>query len=90
MSPDDWRERERWDDYVEAYRDAIEKTGTERAPWYVVPADKKWARNHLILKTVVEALRPYKSAWYETLEKMGKARRAELDTFRAGLVRPTT
>ena len=85
MSPDDWRERERWDDYVEAYRDAIEKTGTERAPWYVVPADKKWARNHFILKAIVEELRPYKKGWYEALETMGRSRRDELAKFRASL-----
>lgn len=38
----DLAERERWDDYVKAYEEAINKTSTEWAPWYIIPADKRW------------------------------------------------
>lgn len=39
-----------WDDYMEAYADAIAKTSTETAPWYVVPADRKWVRNLVVAR----------------------------------------
>jgi PPK2 family polyphosphate:nucleotide phosphotransferase len=44
-NPGDLDERGRWDDYQAAYTDALTKCSTEAAPWYVVPADRKWYRN---------------------------------------------
>ena len=44
----DLEERKFWKDYMLAYQDALSKTSTEWAPWYIVPANKKWYRNHLI------------------------------------------
>jgi PPK2 family polyphosphate:nucleotide phosphotransferase len=44
----DLEERKFWMDYMRAYQDALSKTSTEWAPWYIVPANKKWYRNHLI------------------------------------------
>jgi PPK2 family polyphosphate:nucleotide phosphotransferase len=44
-NPGDLDERSRWDDYQQAYQDALTKCSTEAAPWYVVPADRKWYRN---------------------------------------------
>jgi PPK2 family polyphosphate:nucleotide phosphotransferase len=41
----DLEDRARWDDYMAAYQDAISKTSTPYAPWYVVPADRKWVRD---------------------------------------------
>jgi polyphosphate kinase 2 (PPK2 family) len=38
----DLAERARWDDYTQAYEDALEATSTDWAPWYVIPADAKW------------------------------------------------
>ena len=52
----DLDERNEWDAYTEAYRDALLKCSTERAPWYVVPADSNKARNYLIAKRIVETL----------------------------------
>jgi PPK2 family polyphosphate:nucleotide phosphotransferase len=52
----DLRERELWDDYTEAYREAIQRTSTAQAPWYVVPADDKPARDVLVARTVTETL----------------------------------
>src|SRR5215213_2106464 len=49
----DLTDRELWDDYQAAYEDALSKTSTEHAPWYVVPADKKWYRN-LVIATVLD------------------------------------
>jgi len=46
----DLDDRALWGDYMDAYTDAIEETSTDDAPWYVVPADKKWARNVCIAR----------------------------------------
>ena len=49
-------DRKLWDDYTKAYRDALRQCSTPWAPWYVVPANDKKARNYLIARTVVETL----------------------------------
>lgn len=85
LSVDDWKEREFWDDYQEAYSDAIAKCSAKFAPWVVVPADKKWWRNLVVTKAIVEALEPYEEAWRNRLEEIGKTAKAELETFRKSL-----
>lgn len=52
----DLDERSKWDDYTDAYRDALAKCSTEWAPWYVVPSDSNKARNYLIAQRIVESL----------------------------------
>ena len=52
----DLKERELWDDYTHAYRDALRKCSTKWAPWYVVPADRKHSRDYLVLDTIVSTL----------------------------------
>jgi len=52
----DLREREHWDDYQEAFRVMLERTSTDDAPWYVVPADRKWYRNLVISEILVDTL----------------------------------
>jgi PPK2 family polyphosphate:nucleotide phosphotransferase len=52
----DLKERELWDDYQEAYEDALNKCSTKWAPWYIVPADHKWYRNWMVARTIVEKL----------------------------------
>ena len=53
----DLGERKEWDQYMEAFEDALEKTSTKQAPWYVVPSDRKWFRNWMISDTIVRALK---------------------------------
>lgn len=53
----DLSERERWDDYAAAYQDALARCDTEAAPWYVIPADRKWYRNWAIQQLLLETLR---------------------------------
>ena len=53
----DLEEREHWDEYQEAFEDAISKTSTAVAPWYVIPADHKWYRDFAVLSVLVETLR---------------------------------
>jgi PPK2 family polyphosphate:nucleotide phosphotransferase len=57
FNPGDLAERARWDDYQEAYRLVLERCSTSAAPWYAVPADRKWYRNWAIARLLLETLR---------------------------------
>ncbi len=52
----DLDERARWNDYVAAYEEALTRTSTEWAPWYVVPANRKWYRNLVVSTVLIETL----------------------------------
>jgi PPK2 family polyphosphate:nucleotide phosphotransferase len=52
----DVEERKLWGKYQRAYEDALNRCSTPWAPWYVVPADRKWARDALVARTMVRAL----------------------------------
>jgi PPK2 family polyphosphate:nucleotide phosphotransferase len=82
LNPGDWKEREHWDEYTEAYEDAIRKTAAKHAPWTIVPANAKWYRNLVIAESIAAALRPHKKAWQEKLDADGIRARAELDAYR--------
>lgn len=56
FSTGDLKERERWDDYMNYYEEAINKTNTDYAPWYVVPADDKGVARYIVAKTIWEKL----------------------------------
>ncbi len=60
FNPDDLSDRARWDDFQKAYEDLIEKTTTEVAPWFVIPADRKWYRNLIVSRIMVDVLRGLK------------------------------
>jgi PPK2 family polyphosphate:nucleotide phosphotransferase len=53
---DDLKERERWDDYMDSYEDAIRRTATGHAPWYIVPADHKWFTRLVVASAIIDAL----------------------------------
>jgi PPK2 family polyphosphate:nucleotide phosphotransferase len=63
FNPGDIDEREFWRDYRTAYEIALERTNTEIAPWYVVPADRKWYRNLVIGQLLLEQLRGMNLQW---------------------------
>jgi PPK2 family polyphosphate:nucleotide phosphotransferase len=56
FSAADIEERRHWDEYMDAYEDTIRNTATERAPWYVVPADSKWFTRVVVAAAVIETL----------------------------------
>jgi polyphosphate kinase 2 (PPK2 family) len=56
ISQADFDERKFWDEYTSAYEDALERCSTKRAPWFVIPADKKWFRDLAVSHIIVEAL----------------------------------
>lgn len=53
----DLASRARWDDYMVAYEAAISETSTDRAPWYVVPADRKWYRNLIVSQILIDTIK---------------------------------
>ncbi len=53
---DDLGERRLWPDYMKAYEDALSLTSAKWAPWYIVPANRKWYRNLVVATTIVETL----------------------------------
>ncbi|MCP4542242.1 MAG: polyphosphate kinase 2 family protein [Chloroflexi bacterium] len=57
FDPGDLKERKLWSEYIKAYEDAISKTSTDWAPWYIVPANRKWYRNLVIGTIIVETLK---------------------------------
>jgi PPK2 family polyphosphate:nucleotide phosphotransferase len=84
LSPDDWRERDRWDDYVAAYEEALRRCSTPHAPWTIVPADRKWYRNLAIADALVRRLEVRRRAWQARLRQLSQERLAALAEFHAG------
>lgn len=60
FAPDDLVERARWDDYREAFEDAMEHCSTKYAPWYVIPAERRWYRNLLVAQVLIDTLQSLK------------------------------
>jgi polyphosphate:AMP phosphotransferase len=56
ITPEDWRNRERWEDYEKAVADMVDRTSTSVAPWTLVEANDKWFARVKILRTICEAL----------------------------------
>jgi PPK2 family polyphosphate:nucleotide phosphotransferase len=83
LNPGDWRELPLFDEMTAAYEDAIVRCSSRDAPWYLVPADKKWFRNLAVIERMVLALRPYKKVWLATLSEMGKTAMKEIRALRA-------
>ena len=80
FSADDIKEREYWNDYMEAYEDMIQNTATKQAPWYVVPADNKWFTRLIVAAAVIEALASldlhYPELSKEKLKELAAAKKA--------------
>lgn len=62
-NPGDVDERQRWDAYMEAYEVAIARTDSDEAPWYVVPADRKWYARLAVQQLLLDALRGLDLQW---------------------------
>ena len=52
FSADDLAERKHWDDYISAYETALQRCSTKWAPWFIVPADRKWYRDAVVARIV--------------------------------------
>ncbi len=78
----DWTERKYWQDYQEAYEDALSLCSTNESPWYIVPANHKWYRNLAIAHTLVHTMRQYKDEWKTELEERGRRELERLKQIR--------
>ena len=83
FSPADIGERRYWDGYMAAYEDAIRRTASREAPWYVVPADNKWYTRLVVAAAIVEALWKLDLAYPGIDEARGK----EIAAARRSLMR---
>ena len=66
--------RQHWDDYVDAYEDMLNATSHPAARWNLVPADRNWYRDHVVVETVVRALDALKLTWPKPTEDLSKIR----------------
>jgi len=85
FSASDVRERRFWVDYMRAYEEAIRATASKHAPWFVVPADKKWFTRLVVASAIVEAVEQLDL----TYPKVDAEKKKELATVRAALARET-
>ena len=82
LSVGDWQEREYWEDYSQAYEDVLNRCSTKHAPWFIVPADKKWFRDLAVAQTLRDVLMPFKEEWLKKLEELGRERKKAIDEYR--------
>jgi PPK2 family polyphosphate:nucleotide phosphotransferase len=82
LSVGDWKEREFWGAYTEAYEDALANCSSEAAPWKIVPANHKWYRNYVVTQAILEALEPHEAEWRSKLDKLSAQMKAEVAEFR--------
>jgi PPK2 family polyphosphate:nucleotide phosphotransferase len=83
LSPADARERGYWNDYMQAYEDAIRETATPDCPWYVVPADNKWFTRIVVASAIIQTLDSLNLKY----PRVGKEQLAELKKTRAMLMK---
>jgi PPK2 family polyphosphate:nucleotide phosphotransferase len=81
FSTDDIAERQRWSDYMTAYEEMVQHTATPHAPWYVVPADKKWYTRLVVAEAIIRALEDLNLKY----PVLGAAQRKELKAARIAL-----
>ncbi|WP_395067076.1 PPK2 family polyphosphate kinase [Flavobacterium sp.] len=82
FSVGDLKEREHWDEYMKYYEEAIEKTSTENAPWYVIPADDKEMSRYIVAKIIWEEIQKLTDIKEPELDEKVKA---NLDVYRQQL-----
>ncbi len=86
LNAGDWKERELWDEYTEAYEDALSKCSTDVAPWQIIPANRKWFRDLAVAEAIRDALLPFRQGWDDHMEVVGQKAKAELAEYRNSLV----
>lgn len=82
LSAGDWVARQKWDDYMAAYQEVLNRCSTPDAPWFVVPSDRKWYRNLMVAHALVSTLRPYANRWHDDLQERGEIALAEVQAAR--------
>jgi PPK2 family polyphosphate:nucleotide phosphotransferase len=75
ISESDYSERKLWDDYIDAFEDAIRATSTDEAPWYVIPANHKWFRNLVVSQIIADSIADLGLAFPPPSVNLGEIRR---------------
>jgi PPK2 family polyphosphate:nucleotide phosphotransferase len=83
FSASDVKERKFWDDYMQAFEEAIGATASKHAPWFVVPADNRWFTRLIVAAAIVDAVENLSLAY----PKVDAAKKKELAAVRAALSR---
>ena len=73
FQPDDLDVRAKWNDYMQAYEDALSATSTAHAPWHVIPANSKLARNLMVSSLLIEALESLDMRYPKAIEGIADA-----------------
>jgi PPK2 family polyphosphate:nucleotide phosphotransferase len=85
ISESDYREREYWDEYIQAFQDMLYKTSTQHAPWFVIPSNHKWFRDLAVSQIITRTLEELDMQLPETAVDIARIRRryhsAELDAI---------
>lgn len=80
FSSADAKERQHWNDYMDAYEETIQETATKDAPWYVVPADNKWFTRLVVAAAIIDGLASldlhYPKVGPEKLKELAEAKKA--------------
>jgi PPK2 family polyphosphate:nucleotide phosphotransferase len=85
LAAEDWRDRTLLPEYLDAYDHAMRETSHEYAPWYVVPANRKWYRNLVIADLIQKHMSPYRQQWSNALQTIQRDRIAAIQRVRAGM-----
>jgi PPK2 family polyphosphate:nucleotide phosphotransferase len=75
FNPGDLETRAQWEEYMNAYEDLLEKTNTQWAPWFIIPADRKWFRDLLIARILVDKLESLDMKYPQPTEGLEKYRK---------------
>ena len=83
FSAADLKEREHWNDYQTCYQEAIAATSTEHAPWFIIPADKKWFARLVVSNVIIETLQSLKLEYPE----LDQTQKEHLNDYRKQLMK---
>jgi len=75
ISESDYKERDYWDDYIEAFEDVLTKTSTKHAPWFIIPSNHKWFRNLSISQIIARTMEEMKMQFPKPTVNLGEIRR---------------
>src|SRR6202012_3639520 len=87
ISDSDYSERQFWDDYIDAFEDAMRATSTDEAPWYVIPSNHKWFRNLAVSQIIADSMADLRLAFPAPTVNLADIRRkyhAAIEESRGG------
>lgn len=74
FQPEDLKMRAHWNKFMRAYEDAISRCSSPEAPWHIIPANRKWYRDYVIVKIIVKALEDLNLEWPKPMQNLQKVK----------------